>query len=201
MRKRTAHRWRLSLTMLVFVLIALGSFWLVEVVNKNGQDMQADAHRNEPDYIVGRFSFVRLNKAGQPAYIISGDQLTHRPVEDASDVDKPVVRSLSGDQPPLHMHAERAHIDQDNSRIKLIENVHIEREGSATAQPMDLRTQALTVFPDDDTMETDQPVQMRSGDATASGIGLHANNATRQLELGGRGHLTIPPRSATAARP
>ena len=100
MRKRTAHRWQLTLIMLVGVFVAVGSFWLVQVVNQAGQDEQTDPYRNEPDYIIDRFSLVRMNQAGKPAYIISGDKLTHRPVDDASDIEKPFVHSLSGDQPP-----------------------------------------------------------------------------------------------------
>jgi lipopolysaccharide export system protein LptC len=52
--------------------------------------------RNEPDYIIDRFSLVRMNCGGPAAYIISGDKLTHNPVDDASDIDKPYVHSLPG---------------------------------------------------------------------------------------------------------
>jgi len=203
MRKRTAHLWRLSLTITFFVLLAFGSFWLVEVVNQHGQEMQADSHRNEPDYIINNFSLVRLSKTGQPSYIVSGDKLTHHPLDDSSDIDKPIVRGLDGDQPPLHIHAERGHIDQDNSRVQLYENVHVEREGSATIQPLTLKTQQLTVFPDDETMETALPVQLTLGNSVATGVGMKANNGTRQIHMGGRGQLDLPPRNApkTAAKP
>lgn len=203
MRKRTAHLWRLSLTIAIFVLLAFGSFWLVEVVNQHGQDMQADSHRNEPDYIISNFSLVRLSKTGQPSYIVSGDKLTHHPLDDSSDIDKPIVRGLDGDQPPLHIHAERGHIDQNNSRVQMYENVHVEREGSATIQPLTLKTEQLTVFPDDETMETALPVRLTLGDSVATGVGMKANNGTRQIHMGGRGQLDLPPRNApkTAAKP
>ncbi|WP_295996026.1 LPS export ABC transporter periplasmic protein LptC [Rugamonas sp.] len=195
-RKRTAHLWRLSLTITVFVMLAFGSFWLVEVVNHHGQQMQADSHRDEPDYIIHNFSMVRLSKTGRPSYIVSGDKLTHHPADDSADIDKPIVRGLEGDTPPMHIHAERAHADQNNSRIKLMDNVHVEREGSATAQPLQLKTQALTVFPDDETMETDLPVVLTVGGSVASGVGMKANNTTRQIHMGGRGQLDLPPRAA-----
>ncbi len=201
MRKKNAHRWRLSLTMLLFLLVALGTFWLVELMNQSGQEMQADRHRNEPDYIIERFSFVRMNQAGQPSYIISGDKLTHRPVDDSSDVERPVVRSLSGSQPPMLMHSVRGRIDQNNSRVRLDGDVNLDRSASAASQAMHLQTEALTVFPDDDTMETALPVALRLGQSTANGVGMHANNATRQIHLGGRGQIDLPPRGAPAAAP
>jgi lipopolysaccharide export system protein LptC len=194
MRKRTAHRWQLTVIMVVGVFVAVGSFWLVQVVNQAGQEAQADQHRNEPDYIIDRFSLVRMNKAGQPAYIISGDKLTHRPVDDASDIDKPYVHSLAGNQPPMNIHADTAHVDQGNTRVQLNGNVDVVRPATPQAQAMRMTTPTLTVFPDEERMETTAPVALEMGNATANGIGMKANNATRQVQLGGRGQLTVPPR-------
>ncbi len=196
MRKRTAHRWQLTIVMVVGVFVAVGSFWLVQVVNQAGQQAQEDQHRNEPDYIIDRFSLVRMNKSGQPAYIISGDKLTHRPIDDTSDIDKPYVHSLSGDQPPMNMHADTAHVDQGNTRVKLSGNVDVVRPATPTAQALRMTTPTLTVYPDEERMETASPVALELGKTTATGVGMKANNATRQVQLGGRGQLVMPPRDA-----
>ena len=196
MRKRTAHRWQLTLIMMVGVFVAVGSFWLVQVVNQAGQQAQEDQHRNEPDYIIDRFSLVRMNKAGQPSYIISGDKLTHRPIDDSSDIDKPYVHSLAGDQPPMNIHADTAHVDQGNTRVKLNGNVDVVRPATPQAQGLRMTAPTLTVYPDEERMETEAPVQMYLGKSTASGTGMTANNATRQLTLGGRGTITMPPKAA-----
>ncbi|WP_332853314.1 LPS export ABC transporter periplasmic protein LptC [Duganella sp. S19_KUP01_CR8] len=195
MRKKTAHRWQLTVIMVVGVFVAVGSFWLVQVVNQAGQDAQVDQHRNEPDYIIDRFSMVRMNKTGQPAYIISGEKLTHRPVDDASDIDKPIVHSLSGDQPPMNINADTAHVDQGNTRVKLSGNVDVVRPAGPQTQAMRMTTPALTVYPDEERMETASPVALEMGNATANGIGMKANNATREVQLGGRGQLVMPPRA------
>ncbi|GJJ04741.1 lipopolysaccharide export system protein LptC [Duganella rhizosphaerae] len=196
MRKKTAHRWQLTVIMLVGVFVAVGSFWLVQVVNQAGQDAKVDQHRNEPDYIIDRFSMVRMNKAGQPAYIVSGDKLTHRPVDDSSDIDKPHVQSLSGDQPPMNIHADTAHVDQGNTRVKLNGNVDVVRPASPKAQAMRMTAPTLTVFPDEQRMETEAPVELHLGTAVANGNGMKANNATLQVQLGGRGTITMPPHAA-----
>ncbi|MCU6500681.1 LPS export ABC transporter periplasmic protein LptC [Rugamonas sp. A1-17] len=194
MHKRTAHRWQLTIVMVVGVFVAVGSFWLVQVVNQAGQQAQADQHRDEPDYIIDRFSMVRMNKTGQPAYIISGEKLTHLPVGDASDIDKPYVHSLSGDQPPMNMHADTAHVDQGNTRVKLSGNVDVVRPATPKAQALRMTTSTLTVYPDEERMETTAPVALEIGNATANGVGMKANNATREVQLGGRGQLVLPPR-------
>jgi lipopolysaccharide export system protein LptC len=196
MRKRTAHRWQLTLIMMVGVFVAVGSFWLVQVVNQAGQSAGADKFREEPDYIIDRFSTVRMNKNGQPAYIVSGDRLTHHPVGDTSVIDKPLVHSLSTDQPPMNIHAQTAYVDQNNTRVRLDGNVDVVRPATRQAQELRLKTSTLTVYPDEERMETTAPVQMLAGTSTATGTGMKANNATRQIELGGRGTITMPPRAA-----
>lgn len=196
MRKRTAHRWQLTLIMLVGVFVAVGSFWLVQVVNQAGQDEQGDPYRNEPDYIIDRFSLVRMNQAGKPAYIISGDKLTHRPVDDASDIEKPFVHSLSGEQPPMQMHAQTALIDQGNTRVQLSGKVDVLRPATAQAPTLHLTTPMLTVYPDEERMETAAAVALQLGQSSATGVGMKANNATREVQLGGRGQLLLPPRAA-----
>lgn len=196
MRKRTAHRWQLTLIMMIGVFVAVGSAWLVQVVNSSGQSAEVDKFREEPDYIIDRFSLVRMNKSGQPAYIISGDKLTHRPTDDSSLIDKPYVHGLSSDQPPLNIHALTALVDQGNTRVRLDGNVDVVRPATKQAQELRLKTSTLTVYPDEERMETTAAVEMNSGRSTATGTGMKANNATRQIELGGRGKITTPPRAA-----
>jgi lipopolysaccharide export system protein LptC len=193
--KRTAHRWRLLALMLVAVFFAFGSFWLVQVMR--GDD---DVHRvdvgNDPDYIIDNFSFVRMSEAGQPRYVISGERLTHRPADNTSLIDKPVVQSMSPDRPRMTITANTAHVNQEQNQIDLAGNVDITRPAGKTTQPLRIRTEALTVLPDEDIAKTDKPIEMKLGASSATGVGMVANNATQQLTLGGRGRIISPPRSA-----
>jgi lipopolysaccharide export system protein LptC len=193
MRKRTAHRWRLSMTLVIGVFFAFGTFWLVQLMNRGEEDMLADKRLNEPDYIIEQFSIVRMAKDGKPSYIVSGDKLVHRPIDDASEIDKPVVRNLSSTHPPMDMKADHARVDENNSRVQLKGNVQIDRAAQDKGQAMQMTTQALTVYPDEDRMETNQAVQIVQGGATATGAGMKANNATRQVVLQGRGRIVYPP--------
>jgi len=152
--KRTAHRWRLLALMLAALFFAFGSFWLVQVM-RGGDDVHNVNVGNDPDYIIDNFSFVRMSETGQPRYVISGERLTHRPANNTSVIDKPVVQSLSVDHPHMTMTADTAHVNQDQNQIDLVGNVDITRPGSATTQPMRIRTEALTVLPDEEISKTD----------------------------------------------
>lgn len=195
MHKRTAHRWRLGAIMTVGAMFALGSFWLVQVINRGDLGGSAQALKTEPDYIIENFSFVRMTLAGQPQYIISGDKLTHRPSDDSLDVVQPVVQNLGSAQPPMTMHAKAAHIDQNNSVVDLMGDVDIRRPPLGTAKAMTLKTDALTVFTDEDRMQTKQPFKMVVGEMTLAGTGMKANNATGKVEVENQTKLSFPPRA------
>lgn len=177
---------------MVLVFVAFGTFWLLQLLSRGEQDMLADKRLNEPDYIIEQFSVVRMTKEGKPSYIVSGDKLVHRPIDDSSEIDKPLVRNLSSTQPPMDITAQRARVDENNSRVKLQGDVKIDRAALGKSPAMQMTTQALTVYPDEDRMETDQPVQIVQGGATANGTGMKANNATRQVSLNGRGRIVYP---------
>jgi lipopolysaccharide export system protein LptC len=191
--KRTAHRWRLLAVMLGAVFCAFGSFWLLQAVTEQ-QATQLGARGNDPDYIVENFSFVRMAKNGQPAYVVSGARLTHRPVDDISFVDKPVVQGMTVEHPRTTMHADRARILHEKDEVELIGNVNIDRPASGKSQALNIKTEQLTVLPDEEIMKTDKPVDMKLGGAIVHGVGMVANNATQQVDLS-NSHITFPPRA------
>jgi lipopolysaccharide export system protein LptC len=193
--KRTRHRWRLLALMLGGVLCAFGSFWLVQVM-QGGDSAHNVNVGNDPDYIVDNFSFVRMSETGKPRYVISGERLTHRPVDNTSEIDKPVVQALSAEHPHMTMTADHAHVNQEQNQIDLTGNVEIHRPAAGASQPMHISTQALTLLTDDEIARTDKPIRMTLGSATVDAVGMVANNATQQIQLGGRGHATYPPRQA-----
>lgn len=193
-KERNPHRLRLGLTLTAAVLLACGSFWLVQLLNRSA-DMQADLRANEPDYIIERFSAVRMGKDGKPSYIVSGDKLVHRPIDDASDIEQPVVRNMAEGRPPMDIHAARARVDENNTRVLLKDNVRVDRAASGKSAAMVMTTQSMTVYPDEDRMETDQPVQVVQGGASMTAQGMRVNNATRDVHLQGRGTIVLPPKA------
>lgn len=195
MHKRTAHRGWLVLTVTVGALTAAGSFWLVELINRTDPRIDPDAFKGEPDYIVEKFSVVRMTAAGQPRYLLSGAKLTHHPHDDSSDVDKPLMKNVAPGAPPVTIRANRARVQHAQNQVDLSGAVDILRPASAGAQFMHMQTETLTVFPDEDRMLTNSKINVKLGAASIVGTGMRANNATRQLEFSGRGQIVYPPNS------
>ena len=180
---RPGNRLRL-LTILAFCTgLALGSFWLLEVMRKGAVDNTPLAKRTDPDYFVEKFNFVRMSKTGEARYNISGSKLTHFPKDDIFEIQDPVLHSLAKEKPPMTMRSERAIVDQDNSRIQMIDKVRMDRAPSATTQRFNLKSDYMLVLPEEDVMRTDKPVDIIFGTGALTGIGMSANNATGEFRV------------------
>lgn len=191
--KRTAHRWRLIILLLGGAFLALGSFWLTQVLHDPEAGGGA-AKSSEPDYIVENFSYVRMSPLGQPRYIISGTRMAHRPDLDASDIEKPVMVSLTTERPHTTITANKAHVLHVQNQIDMIGNVIVQRPASPKAQALRVRSEELTALPDDDIVKTDLPVEILLGAASLNGVGMVANNAKQTLHVASRGVIVYPPR-------
>lgn len=194
-KQRTAHRWRLLLTIMAGIFLASGTFWLLQVMQRSDQDLSAAANKNEPDYIVEKFSLVRMTPEGKPRYLFYGAKLTHLPADDTSSVEQPIMQNMTPGEAPMTINAMRARIFHGQDKVDLLGKVDIHRPASSTSGGMRLRTEALTIHPDEQWMESSAKVQMNIGAATVTGTGMRANNATRQLDFTSRGQLIYPPRA------
>ncbi len=196
MDKRTAHRWPLLLTITAGTFFALGSFWLVQVMQRDDNQLDQANAGNEPDYIVEKFSFVRMTPEGQPRYLFQGAKLTHRPLGDVSDVEQPLLQNMTPGQPPMTIKSDKALIRHQDNQVDLLGKVDVDRPASPATRALRMKTEALTVFPDEERMQSKVRVDMALGAATITGVGMKANNATRQVEFAQRGQIIIPPKSA-----
>jgi lipopolysaccharide export system protein LptC len=193
--KRTAHRARLAAIMGLGVAFALGSFWMVQVINQGDAAGPGAGMQNEPDYIVENFSFVRMTPAGKPRYIVSGDKLTHRPVGDISDVERPVVQNMTSARQAMTMNAQRGRIDHGKSVVDLEGRVDVQRAESPAARRMTMKTEQLTVFPDEERMTSSQEVTMTLGAASIRGVGMQADNAAQTVHFSNSGRIVYPPKA------
>lgn len=197
---RSLNRFRLTVVIVLSVVITLGSFWILEVMRRGIIDSTPDSPRSEPDFYVENFNFVRMAQSGEAQYLISGKRLIHNPVNDSYEVEMPVVNSLSKQRPPMSIRAKRAMIEGDYTKVHLYNDVEIDRPATPTAQHFQLRSEYLLLLPDEDVMTSDLPVDMTLGTSRLKGIGMYANNATRELRLSNNVHATYQPPLSNAAQ-
>lgn len=192
---RSTYRLRFMLLLVLFVMAALGSIWMVQVMNRDTDELLPKPTRVEPDYYVEKFNYVQMSPTGQPRYNISGDLLTHNPVDDSFDIQKPVVHSLDQEKPPMNLRADRGRVEDDNSKVHLYGNVNADRPKTVMAEKFHLKSEYLLLLPDDDVMQTDLPVDLTLGQSTLQGTGMSFNNSTRVLKMFSNVHGVFPPKA------
>lgn len=182
---------RVGITVRVIVLIlisaalALGSLWLVEVMQRQTENSLPQPVRTDPDFYVEKFNFVRMSKTGEARYNLTGTEMKHYPADDSYLVTDPVMHSYGKNRPPMITRSQRALVQNDNSEVHMYDDVHIDRPASATAQRFQLKTSYLLLLPDDDVMKTPKFVELHQGASVLTGIGMYANNATGEFKLDG----------------
>ena len=77
--------------------------------------------------------------------------------------------------------------------------VVVDRVASPKAQNLTLKTEALTVYPDEERMETDVPVDILTGSSRINGVGMKANNATGVVEVQNALRIVLPPKPRPGA--
>lgn len=198
--KRSATRIRVVALLVITAALALGSFWMLEVIRRSASPDAASSNRNAPDYYVEDFQFVRVSNAGQAQYSMSGQRLTHYPADDTHKVDQPVVKSLTSERPPMQAVSKTATIDRTNSKIHMYGDVHLDRAATADKERLQLNSEYLLLLTDEDIMKTDRPVTITTGQSVLKGTGMVANNATGELRLVSNVSVTYRPPSKTAGR-
>lgn len=196
MNAAPGQRFRLPLLIVLTAGLALGSFWLLEIL-RQGKPVQGPAAvRSAPDYYVQQFDFIRMAEDGQPRYRISGAKLVHYPLDNSSEIELPVINRLEKDKPPMMIRADQARIEDEDSKTHMRGNVIVDRPATPMAQYFHLESEYLLVLPDDDIVETDRPVHILFGQSVLDGTGMYANNATREFRLSSsvRGTYRAPPR-------
>lgn len=190
---RSGEKIRLLVLLLIAIGLALGSYWVLEVIRKGLNESMPTIQRNEPDYYVDKFKFVRMTNTGQVHYVISGARLTHNPVSASFEIQQPVVTSLSNNQPPITARADHAVSEQDNSKVHLYDNVTVDRPASATTEHFRFKSDYMLALPDDDVIQTDKPVEIALGSSRLTGTGMYANNARREFKLMSKVHGIYQP--------
>jgi lipopolysaccharide export system protein LptC len=194
---RATRRFRLAIVMTLMIALALGSFWILEVVRRESADRFPSSPRDEPDFYVEKFSYVKLSKTVKGRYHISGQRLLHNPQGDSYDIQLPVINNKSSaTEAPMTIRAERAHVDgENNSNVHLYGNVHLDRPAAPGSEALKVISEYMLVLPQEDVVKTDLPVEITMGRSRLSGTGMYANNATREFRLSGNVHGMYQARS------
>ena len=182
------------LPLTIAALLALGTWWLADQQRRSYTEPTPTSPTN-PDFIVEQANMARIGADGVAETLVSADRLVHYAQDDRSVLDNPRVLQTRPDQPPITVTARSGVSVRQAEEVQLMGDVHLTRAATPDAPSLDIRTERLTLRPDDAQAFTDAPVRIVQGDSVLTGVGMDFDNSFRTLEVRERVRAQFQPQS------
>ena len=202
-RRRLRLPWHLRLLealtaylpVLLMGLLALGTWWLVNITPKPEAERVPVAPRHEPDYTMQRFTVQRFAPDGRMRVQIEGELMRHYPDTDTLEIENPRIRAVGTDGRVTLASALRALSNGDGSEVQLFGSAQVVREAPVAQDAMEFRSEFLHAFLNTERVRSHLPVVVRRGGAELRAEGMEYDNLARVVELKGRQRAVFVPRA------
>jgi len=185
---------RLALTfpLLVAALLAALTFWLDQLVQSGAE--QTRAISREPDFVVHDLSATQTGEDGRPRHVLKASRMTHYPADDSTLLEQPRLSHFRDSRMEVQARAEQATVSGDGRTLQMSGGVLLVRGAYAGQGELTLRTEQLTVLPEQGRAHTGAPVTLTSPTSRTDAVGLEFDYDRRQLTLLSNVRVSIRPR-------
>lgn len=186
------------LPILLMVLLALGSWWLVRHAPSPLQPPVDGEVRTEPDYTLTGFVLERFEPDGRLKARLQGEAMRHYPATDRIEVDGLTLLAWSPDGRLTRARALRAVSNGDASEVQLMGEARVETVDRAGV-PAVVTSDFLHLFTVTERVQTHRPVVLTRGATEVRASRLQYDHGSGLAQLGGPLRAVLPPRGAAAA--
>ncbi len=183
------------LPLLLMLLLALATWWLVKNSPKPPGTGPATAVRAEPDYTMSGFALERFDAQGRLKLRLEGAQMRHFPATDRIEIEAVRVRAIAPDGRVTLAHAQRALSNGDGSEVQFLGAAEVTSE-DARGAPLVMRSEQLHAFLVAERVTSNAPVWVQHGATQVRAASLDYDHAARKLDLGGPMRMTLPGKAA-----
>jgi lipopolysaccharide export system protein LptC len=176
---------RMAALLAIFLLAVLAAFtyYLAEFASRGERPSDNKPVQHEQDYFVERFTLIKLNAQGQPAFQLAADLMKHFPDDDTTEFTKPKLISLDKNKPLITVISNRGKAGPQGDLTELFGDVILTRAPSEQSKLLTLKTEYLLVDTNNETGTTDRPVKITQGASELTGIGMDFDNLNRLFAL------------------
>lgn len=159
----------------LLLIISIGlSAWSILSTNTS-RSTHSPEDTSLPDAYMEDVVAIVMNKFGTPSIKLSTPKMVHYANNDRTDIQKPLVTIYRKSPNPWDISADFAEASQGVSQINFQKNVVIKHIADKDDPATTMQTTALTVFPNNQSAQTDQPVTITQPDTTIQATGMQAN--------------------------
>ena len=189
MRATTEHLYPI----VVLLALAGATLWLERSTREPDQAVQA-LNPDAPDFVAEGAQIVSFDAAGKKHYALLAERIAHYPVTDTTRLEQPSL-SLNEGKQHIQVTAESGEARRQGDEIFLRGNVRVSRQLEHESEPLTLAAETLTIWPETQRAQSDQPVVITQGATAAKGNTFRADSLFGLLELEGAVRLNLPPRA------
>lgn len=188
-------RLTLYLPLLVMVVLAMGSWWLVRAMPETWGNGSENIRRKAPDYHLENFSTKVFDARGRLIRQVGGEKARHYPDTDELHID--AVRFLAVDASGVEVHgtARQGIASGDGERVTLMGQVHVVSPAHGLTPKMEFRGERLVVWTKTEKMRSTEPVEIWRGPDRFHAQDLDFDMKTGQYQLSGRVRGVLQPQS------
>jgi lipopolysaccharide export system protein LptC len=201
---RAWDRISIYLPIILMAVLALGTYWLARTTPGVSNSVSGQhVAKHEADYFLRNFSVKSFTPQGRLKSEIEGVEARHYPDTDTLEIEQPRFRTYNDVGAVTIATARHAISNGDGSQVQLIGDAVVTRDPPPAQkdQPqMEIRSEFLHLFANDEKVKTDKPVSIRRGSDVFQADSLDYDNLDRILQMHGRVHGLLLPR-APAPKP
>ena len=174
--------------LVVLTLLAGVSVWLDRVTQQPAAARTEKAH--EADFSADKLTVRRFDLTGKIQYILVADRMVHYADDETTELVRPRLNYLNRPE-PVWVESNFARVSKDGDTVVLSDNVFVRRDATASKHESTLRTEEMTVWPDDEKMRSDKPVTLTQGKTTIKAERMESDNIVGEVRLQGQVRGTI----------
>ena len=174
---------------IVLTLLAGVSVWL-DRVTQQGPVAKTDTSRHEADFTADKITLHRFDPTGKVQYILVADSMVHYADDESSELKNPRLNYLNRPE-PVWVESRFATVNKDGSTVVLTDQVLVRRTAHAGKPESTLRTEQMTVWPEDEKMRADKPVTLTQGKTVINAERMESDNIIGEVRLQGQVRGTL----------
>ncbi|NGM86689.1 LPS export ABC transporter periplasmic protein LptC [Parapusillimonas sp. SGNA-6] len=171
------------IAVVLLIALVIGTWWAADYAQRAIAIDPPRRITHEPDSWASDFVMVRSDPAGMAINRLEGTHMRHFPDDDSYEVTKAKAIGQQPNSPITVGTSDTAIMDQSGARIVMQGNAHVVRLPSGDDPALDVKSERLTIMPDEDVVFTDMPALVVNGKSTMNGKGMRYDNRTRQLQV------------------
>jgi len=177
------ERFALIISIGILCILVMSTWWAADYAQRAVDIDPPSRMTHEPDNWAKTLVLLRTNPQGEVIQRLEGDLMEHFPDDNSYELLKPRAFALRPETPLVIATSRIATIYDDGDRIVMRGDAVVLRLGDSTRQPLNFRSDELTMLVKQDITYTDLPATAISGRSRMHGIGMRYSNVSQTLDV------------------